>query len=513
MKKLLAILSLCLLGLAIPSCSTTSTPTVYKGINLSGAESGGRYPGVEGTDYIFPTNSQIDYFHSKGMNTFRINFAWERLQPTAKGSLDPTHLAKLKALTTYATSKGGYVLLNPQNFARYNGKLVGSAEVPNDVFADFWRRVALEFKSNPKVMFGLVNEPNNMSTVQWRLAAQEAVTAIRFAGAENVITVPGNGWTGMHSWTQNWYDTATPKFSNSQEMIKIVDPKNNFIYEVHQYLDSDFSGGHVNNGDCVSATIGSEKAKPFVAWLRANNRKAILGEIGSMDTPLCRKAITDLLTYLKSNQDVMVGWLWWNTIKTGWWTNGGLPYRLDLGPKNNVDDPRMSWLSPFLVPDPVPTVTVSVPPPVDAAPEASAPVADAGTLVDAGKDSGVIVDAGKEASVPVDAGPAPTFTVVVRKTYDWTSGYCAEVDLVNNTKSTLSWTSTSIDLFDGTVRDENKDGTMDVWGGRFSARTSSVKVSPATWNKSVPVGKKGTFGMCVDRGASKKVVVVSGVTL
>lgn len=336
------------------ACNTTPTaPVVYKGINLSGAESGSAIPGTEGSDYIWPTTAQVDYYYGKGMNTFRVNFLWERLQPTAKGELNAVQLNKLKTVVNHATGKGAYVLLNPQNFARYYGQTVGSTAVPNDVFADFWRRLSLEFKDNPKVMFGLVNEPNTMSTSQWRLGAQAAIDAIRLTGATNLITVPGNGWTGMHSWTSDWYGTA-----NGVEMLKITDSKNNFAFEVHQYLDTDFSGTYAN-GACVSATIGVDKAKPFVAWLRANNRKAILGEFGTPNNALCQTAVNNTLTYLKANEDVVIGWLWWNAIRDNFWGN---PYILDLSPKNGVDDPRMSWLAPYLT-TPVPAPTVTTPPP------------------------------------------------------------------------------------------------------------------------------------------------------
>ena len=38
-------------------------------------------------------------------------------------------------------------------------------------------------------------------------------------------------------------------------MGTITDPQNNFVYELHQYLDNYYSG---TNATCVSATIGSE---------------------------------------------------------------------------------------------------------------------------------------------------------------------------------------------------------------------------------------------------------------
>lgn len=48
------------------------------------------------------------------------------------------------------------------------------------------------------------------------------------------------------------------------------------VYEMHQYLDSDGSG---TSTSCLSGTIGAERAANAPAWLKANNKKGILGEI------------------------------------------------------------------------------------------------------------------------------------------------------------------------------------------------------------------------------------------
>jgi endoglucanase len=384
--KRLSLLFLCIF--AVLSCTDT-TPVAggpaFRGVNLSGAESGpSTLPGVEGSNYIWTTPAQIDYYNSKNMNIYRVNFLWERLQPTAKGNLDLNYLTKLKSTVNYATGKGKYVILNPHNFARYYNNIVGSAAVPNDVFADFWRRVAIEFRDNPNVIFGLTNEPHDVSTVAWRLAAQDAINAIRSAGSVNLISVPGNGWTGMHSWDATWVDTATPKVSNATELLKLTDPQNMYVFEVHQYFDADYSGSYTS-GDCVSASIGVDKAKPFVAWLRANNKKAIVAEIAGPNTATCKAAMDNFLTYVNANSDVLVGWLWWNSIKDGFW-GGAKGYMPNLDVKSGVEDPRMAWLTPYL----------SIP--------------DAGAPVDSGvKDASPVVDAGGTTTCAMTNNPPTWF--------------------------------------------------------------------------------------------------------
>ncbi len=75
----------------------------------------------------------------------------------------------------------------------------------------------------------------------WKNAAQAAINAIRATGATNYILVPGNGWTGAASWTDNSYDQgASPKKSNAETMLTIQDSKNKLIFEVHQYFGKSF---------------------------------------------------------------------------------------------------------------------------------------------------------------------------------------------------------------------------------------------------------------------------------
>jgi len=310
------------------------TPLPYRGVNLAGGEFGNVLPGAEGKDYKWPTASEVDYYVGKGMNTFRVGFKWERLQPKANGDLDAKYVAKLDALVAHATSKGAAVILNPHNFARYYGDTVGSAKVPSSVFADLWRRLALRYASSSRVMFNLVNEPNNMPTEQWVNAANAAIAAIRDAGATNLIHVPGNGWTGAYSWTHNYYGTP-----NADAMLDIVDPANNLVFEVHQYLDSNSSGG---SDQCVSKTIGRERLVSFVSWLRAHGKKGFVGEFAGGNNPICNAAVEDMLSAMMDASDVLLGWQWWAAGPA--WGN----YPFSLHPANGEDRPQMSLLAPYL---------------------------------------------------------------------------------------------------------------------------------------------------------------------
>ncbi|MFS9599546.1 cellulase family glycosylhydrolase, partial [Klebsiella variicola] len=75
----------------------------------------------------------------------------------------------------------------------------------------------------------------DVAATQWLSAANAAISAIRQARADNLILVPGTNWTGAHSWLSD-----DPERANGAVMLGIEDTANNYAYEVHQYLDSDF---------------------------------------------------------------------------------------------------------------------------------------------------------------------------------------------------------------------------------------------------------------------------------
>ncbi len=314
----------------------------FRGTNLSGAEFGqGSLPGNFGTDYIYPdpTYAQgytsADYFVGKHMTLFRLPFMWERLQRTQNGDLDTTELARLDMTVSDLNAKGATVILDPHNSARYFGQLAGSTTVPDSAFADFWSKVATHFAGNDKVLFGLTNEPHDMPTEQWRDAANAAIAAIRAAGAHQLILVPGNAYTGAWSWTQSFYGTA-----NGTVMLTISDPDDHYAYEVHQYLDSDYSGTHTT---CQSATIGADSLAGFTQWLSDHHKIGLLGEFGGSSDATCLQAIDGMLAHIKAHDDVWLGWSWWSAGP--WWGTG---YFLNLEPQGGNDATQMTTLETYL---------------------------------------------------------------------------------------------------------------------------------------------------------------------
>jgi len=115
--------------------------------------------------------------------------------------------------------------------------------------------------------------------------------------------VPGNGWTGGHSWGATYYGTP-----NAVAMLGVVDPMNNFAFDIHQYFDSDFSG---TGPTCVRPSIGAEMLAGVTSWLRDNAYRGILAEFGGPANDVCLQTIDQTIEFLGQNADVWMGWAAW----------------------------------------------------------------------------------------------------------------------------------------------------------------------------------------------------------
>ncbi len=362
------------LGAAAPS----SAALRWTGVNLAGAEFGGVPTpgnlGTYGSAYTYPTANEVNYYMGKGMNVFRLPFRWERMQSNLMGALSTAELSRMDTFVNYATSHGATVIVEPHNFQRYYPDpgnfqqsaqgLVGTA-VPNAALVDFWTKMSDHYKNNGRVIFNLMNEPTTLPTEQLVTTTNQVIEGIRSTGATNIIHVPGNAYTGAHSWTQNWYGTA-----NSVAMLNVVDPAKNMVYEVHQYFDNDSSGTSTQigtNGNTNNTNIGAQRLAAFTDWLTTNHKRGFLGEFALANSrfgepdgtgstaKLADETLQATLNFIKAHDDVWEGWAWWGGGP--WWNSGS--YMFGLGPSdNNYVNPALDkeaaalpYLIPYMAPD------------------------------------------------------------------------------------------------------------------------------------------------------------------
>jgi len=298
---------------------------LYAGVNESGGEFGAYgakgqgLPGRFGVDYAFINKTTIDIFvDQEKINLFRVTFLMERLCPLSYGlgkKFNETYFNEYADAINYITyKKGAYALIDPHNYMRYNdpssqpfsGSVIGNSSDPTAAttaqFKAFWGELAKRFRLNPKVIFGINNEPHDMPTELVLANDQAAIDAIRGVGALQLILAPGNGWTGGHSWTQYTSPIAKP---SSDFMNQLRDPIHNTAIDIHEYLDVDFSGGH----DTCTQPAASNLAN-LTTWLQTNKLKAFISEFGGGANDGCYQALNDMFDYMNDN-DVYIGWSIW----------------------------------------------------------------------------------------------------------------------------------------------------------------------------------------------------------
>ena len=321
-------------NLSLASAQTTRV-LKYAGVNLAGAEfKSSIKPGTLYKDYTYPSESDYAYYASKGMNVIRLPFLWERMQPQASGVLDPQQLSLLRTAATRAKAQNLRVVLDVHNYAKYNGKRIGTAETPVAVFADFWSKLATEFKDDDAVIFGLMNEPNGIGAEEWAAAAQAGLNAIRATGARNLVLVPGTAYSGAHSWSSTGYGGT----SNGEALLTVTDPADRIAFEVHQYLDADYSG---TSAECQSEQIGAQKLQVVTDWLRRHKKMGFLGEFGAGSDPVCLGALESMLEHIHTHGDVWLGWTYW---AGGAWWNQTYPFNVQPDKEGN-EKPQMPILS------------------------------------------------------------------------------------------------------------------------------------------------------------------------
>jgi endoglucanase len=317
----------------IAAGSAKAEPLCLRGVNLAGAEFGEL--GAEyGAGYVYPSKETIDYFAGKGFNTVRLPFLWERLQPELHEPFDAAEFKRLYDTVMLIRASGMAVILDPHNYARFRGNLIGSEAVPQSAFADFWRRLAAAFVGVEGVAFGLMNEPYGISAEDWLFSVNGAIAAIRQTGADNLLLVPGTAWTGAHSWTTGDYGTP-----NASAMLGVEDPQDHYAYELHQYLDADFSG---KNSECSRAADAVKAVRDVAGWLRDHGRRGFLGEFAAPASPECLTGLADMVKTIEQNADVWLGWSYW--AGGDWWPEDEA---LNIQPTKEGDRPQMQVLSSF----------------------------------------------------------------------------------------------------------------------------------------------------------------------
>ncbi|KDQ55186.1 glycoside hydrolase family 5 protein [Jaapia argillacea MUCL 33604] len=296
------------------SASATSTGKVkFVGVNIAGFDFGCGTDGSDTLTSIYPPLTalggpdgagQMQHFVSEGYNIFRLPVGWQYLvNNNLGGALDATNSGKYDQLVQACLATGAYCIIDIHNYARWNGGIIGQGGPTNAQFASLWSNIATKYKSQSKVVFGVMNEPHDVPDINlWAGSVQAAVTAIRQAGATTqMILLPGNNWTSAQTFISNGSGAALLTVTNPDGTTT------NLIFDVHKYLDSDNSG---TNAECVTDNVSSSW-QPLAAWLRSNGRQALNTETGGGNTASCVQYMCSQVAYMKQNSDVILGYVGW----------------------------------------------------------------------------------------------------------------------------------------------------------------------------------------------------------
>jgi endoglucanase len=199
-------------------------PVQLRGVNRSGTQ----YACAEGWG-IFDgpsSNASLDAMRAWGVNAVRVNGnedCWLGINGVKAAYSGPNYINALVDYVHRINARGMYVIVDLHHSAPGTQLASGQQAMADRDHSDaYWASVAATFKDDPAVLFDLYNEPhpdsNRDSSAAWACVrdggacpgvsftaagSQEMLTAVRGAGARNVVLVGGPQYAGdLDRWAQ-----------------------------------------------------------------------------------------------------------------------------------------------------------------------------------------------------------------------------------------------------------------------------------------------------------------------
>jgi endoglucanase len=317
--------------------------------------------------------NDTETFIRSGMNTVRVPVSWGFLQldGAGKGAINRGYYANyIQPLLQTLTKAKIHTLIDLHAYMRYSkfgeqySGCLGDAPCPDgtlildeQAYQSVWGQLMTLIQEDSAIdkdyiVIDLMNEPvavpnDKVFTIQASLI--KMLRAQKFSGP---ILVEGNNWTGLHSWTtQEWVGTDGKRYTNANLFTREhfaeegITDLSKIIINVHQYLDSDYSGTH---DTCLQdvTTTGQDgfNLDAFTEYLEKNQFKAIVTEFGTgTNATSCSAPLNDFMNYMKEHSANgknygFAGWTIWSSGH-GW---GG--YNLRVKPNSY----HMHVLHPYL---------------------------------------------------------------------------------------------------------------------------------------------------------------------
>lgn len=125
-------------------------------------------------------------------NTIRLQILQDKLVGATGRNFRPQYMNYVRQLASYGLHLGLTVVINAQTEMSVG---YGADEpLPTRATYAFWSQMMRHYRSNPRVVFDLFNEPRKTTWGQWDDAFQGLIDYVRGAGATNTIWVEGRWW-------------------------------------------------------------------------------------------------------------------------------------------------------------------------------------------------------------------------------------------------------------------------------------------------------------------------------
>nr|WP_244952518.1 cellulase family glycosylhydrolase [Xanthomonas maliensis] len=199
---------------------------------------------------------------------------------------------------------------------------------------DLWSRIVNRFRQHPAIFgWGLMNEPYQgreraadgsplVMATHWQKTATATSKAILERDRSHFVFICGNGYASARLWQQD-----------SMGLFDIPDPYDRIVYEAHNYLDSNGSGGGnwVGPGgrdENVRPQTGIEMVTPFIEALSQAGKRGYLGEHGyPAGNRSAEIATTQMLAHLQAHNIPSTQWC----FGPGWPEDDVLGMSKDVG--------------------------------------------------------------------------------------------------------------------------------------------------------------------------------------
>jgi hypothetical protein len=249
----------------------------------------------------FPNICDLFYFAQVGVNAVRLSFKWDYIQ-CFLGQDTPINWekggygAQIIKLTNAWTAKNFTVILSMHDHMRYSYCAIGASDcwVSEERYANAWNQIAAQFVNNPRVVFGLMNQPNVFDVIDGRnngtiivLNNQNAAArAIRSTGAEQLILYSGNGESKVSSWDSTDYGDSN---SNIFTPENIAD--SHYAIETQMFYpeseDSPEQGCIAIANDSPQSCLQMQTPENFIHWMQETGIQVILSQTGGINSSEC----------------------------------------------------------------------------------------------------------------------------------------------------------------------------------------------------------------------------------